>query len=367
MLKRIIKVVVILAILGVAGYGIVRATQGNRSEEVGFTLVEVERGDIVDKALATGQIVPKEEMSVKSQISGIVKNCFVEVGDRVDAGQALFTISPDPTPLQLTESQRNVELAQVSLNRARADHERNESLFEAGLLPREDLDASKEAFEQARIQLQLEDERLELLREGKITRPEGGVDSVIRAPGAGTVLERLVDPGDPVVPLTTFQAGTPLASIADMGTLIFKGTVDEIDVGKLVEGQQVRIEIGALPDAEVTGQLEMIAPKAKEEEGTTLFDVEVEILERGDVTLRAGYSANANIIIQEKTEVVMVPERLLIFEDDKTFVELAPPAPEAEPDKREIEIGLSDGINVEIVAGLDGGEELVERPPKEIT
>ena len=365
-MKKLLKIVVVLAVLGGAAFGIVRATQGSGDDESGLTLVAVERGTIVDKALATGQIVPEEEISVKSQISGIVKGCFVKVGDPVREGQSLLTIIPDPTPLELTEAERNVELAAVAHEKAHADYERAQRVFEAGLTAAEELDASKESFEQTRIQLALAKERLALLREGKIQKPEGGVDSVIRAPAGGTVLERLVDPGDPVVPLTTFQEGTPLMTIANMEQLIFKGTVDEIDVGKLAEGLPVRLEIGALPAAEISGRLRMIAPKAKEEEGSTLFDVEVEIEERGDAVLRAGYSANANIIIQEKSDVLILPERLLIFEEDKTFVELPGSTPEAEPERREIEIGLSDGIHVEIVAGLGESDEVVERPPREI-
>ena len=366
-MKKLLKIVVLLVVLGAVGFGVVQATRSGSGDETGIKLVAVERGTIVDKALATGQIVPEEEISVKSQISGIVKDCYVNVGDPVRPGQALFTIIPDPTPLQVTESERSVELAAVSHNKAKADYQRAQRVFEAGLSPREELDGYKEVFEQTRIELELAGERLALLREGKIVKPKGGgVDSIIRAPAGGTVLERLVDPGDPVVPLTTFQAGTPLMSIANMEQLIFKGTVDEIDVGKLAEGLPVRIEIGALPAANVTGSLRMIAPKAKEEEGATLFDVEVEIEERGDVVLRAGYSANANIIIQEKTEVLVVPERLLLFEDDKTFVELPADTPEAEAERREVEIGLSDGINVEIVAGLAETDEVVERPPREI-
>lgn len=365
-MKRFLKILVLLLIVAAVGYGLVRAMSRGDGDKSGIKLVDVERGTIVDKALATGQIVPEEEISVKSQISGIVKQCYARVGDAVKAGQPLFSIIPDPTPLQVTEAERNVELAEVAHSKAKADYERAKQVFDAGLSPREELDSKEESFEQTRIQLELARERLALLREGKIVKPKGGVDSIIRAPAGGTVLERQVDPGDPVVPLTTFQEGTPLMTIADMDRLIFKGTVDEIDVGKLEEGLPVRIEIGALPSAEVTGSVRMIAPKAKEEEGSTLFDVEVEIENRGDAVLRAGYSANANIIIQEKDDVLIIPERLLTFEDDKRFVELAPATPEAEPEKHEVRVGLSDGINAEIVDGLSEGQQIVERPPREI-
>jgi len=180
------------------------------------------------------------------------------------------------------------------------------------------------------------------------------------------VLKRHVNPGDPVVPLTSYQAGTPLMTVADMGTLMFKGTVDEIDVGKLAEGLPVRIKIGALPAAKITGRLTRIAPKATEKEGTTLFDVEAAIDPSPDVVLRAGYSANADIVIQEKKDVLVLPERLVTFEKENAFVELAAPQPKAEPVKTAIKVGLSDGINLEVVEGLAEGDQVVQRPPKVI-
>jgi HlyD family secretion protein len=168
------------------------------------------------------------------------------------------------------------------------------------------------------------------------------------------------------VPLTSYQAGTPLMTMADMGTLMFKGTVDEIDVGKLRDGMPVRIKIGALPEAKLTGRLTRIAPKATEKEGTTLFDVEAAIDKTAGITLRAGYSANADVVIQEKSNVLMLPERLVSFQKDKALVEVLGAKPDAPPVKREIKTGLSDGIKLEVVAGLAEGDQVVQRPPKEI-
>lgn len=365
-MKTWLKVLIPVVLLGAVGFGAVRASKKSTAAKNGFTLVKVERGTITDKALATGQIVPAQEIQVKSQISGIVKECFAEVGDRVEVGQPLFAITPDPTPLELNEVERGVQLAEVAYARSSADFERNSALWKEGILSQEIYDASKQAYDQGRIQLDLARERLALTKEGKITRVKGGVDSVIRSPSSGTVLRRHVNPGDPVVPLTSYQAGTPLMTMADMGTLMFKGTVDEIDVGKLKEGMPVRIKIGALPAATVTGRLTRIAPKATEKEGTTLFDVEAAIENPGGVTLRAGYSANADVVIQEKANVLLLPERLVSFDKDKAFVELPGAAPGAQPVKREVKVGLSDGLKLEIVAGLAEGEEVVQRPPKEI-
>jgi HlyD family secretion protein len=194
------------------------------------------------------------------------------------------------------------------------------------------------------------------------------MESIIRAPADGIVLQRLVNPGDPVVPLTSYQEGTELAVLADMRDLIFKGTVDEIDVGKLRVGFPARLKIGALPEATVTGILTRIAPKAIERDNAKLFEVEIELDPDNGIVLRAGYSANADLIIREKKNILLIPERLVLFEDDgaRTFVELPPDSPEAEPRKVEIRTGLSDGLNIEIVDGLKEGDEIVQRPPRDV-
>jgi HlyD family secretion protein len=191
------------------------------------------------------------------------------------------------------------------------------------------------------------------------------VESIIRAPISGTVLELLVNEGDPVVPLTSYQAGTALTSLADMSTLVFKGTVDEIDVGKLKEGMPAHIKVGALPDSKVEGKVYLIAPKSKTAEGATLFDVEIELLPGKDVVLRAGYSANADIAVREKADVLQIPERLVTFTDGKASVEVPGPG-DSEPVKKPIKVGLSDGMIVEVADGLHEKDLVVERPPKKI-
>jgi HlyD family secretion protein len=183
------------------------------------------------------------------------------------------------------------------------------------------------------------------------------------------VLTRSVNPGDPIVPLTSYQPGTEMATIADMRDLIFKGTVDEIDVGKLSAGMPTRIKVGALPTDVVTGHVSRIAPQAQQKEGATLFDVEVELDPTTKITLRAGYSANADVIIREKKDVLVIPERLVTFEDGgkKATVELAGPTTKAPAKKVEIKTGISDGLNVEVLSGLKKGDRVIERPPKEIS
>jgi HlyD family secretion protein len=181
-----------------------------------------------------------------------------------------------------------------------------------------------------------------------------------------------VNPGDPIVPLTSYQPGTEMATIADMSDLIFKGTVDEIDVGKLHVDLPARIKVGALPTDVVTGKVSRIAPQAQQKEGATLFDVEIELDANPKITLRAGYSANADLIIREKKDILTIPERLVLWEDGgkKSFVEVPDEKAKGnkvEPKKVEVKLGISDGMNVEVVSGLSKGDKVVQRPTKEIS
>ena len=330
-----------------------------------WKLVEVTRGPVVEKALAVGAIRPKREIAVKSKISGIVRRAFREVGDHVNVGDPLFEILPDPTPLELTEARREVEIAQNIYEQAKKRSDRTASLSKQGIVSNQDSDQADQAIQDAQIRLNLAQERFALVGKGRVRSSSLNVESIIRAPVSGTVLELLVNEGDPVVPLTSYQAGTALTTLADMSQLIFKGTVDEIDVGKLKEGMPARIKVGAMPDAAVQGTVYKIAPKSKTAEGATLFDVEITLQPGNAVVLRAGYSANADIVVREKADVLLIPERLVAFSDGKATVEVPPPG-EGEPVKKEIKVGLSDGMNIEVAEGLQLKEQVVERPPKKI-
>lgn len=365
---KVIKWLAILVVVAGAAGAIYAWRNGRASDENGLKLVQAELGSITEKALAVGQIEPRERFRVKSKISGIVKRTYVEVGDVVAGGDPLFEIAPDPTPQELLSVDHGLRSAEASYEKAKADHARGFELHEDGLLSKGDLDALAEIFELAQVSMEQAQDNRQLTRQGRVTGTTTQVETIIRAPAAGTILSRAVNAGDPVVPLTSYQPGTELAAVADMSDLVFKGTVDEIDVGKIAVGMPCRIKVGALPAAAVTGRLSRIAPQAKKDAGATLFDVEIELDPGREVVLRAGYSANAEVVIREKSDVVMIPERLVLFEDDgaATFVELPGEGPKAEPVKVAVELGLSDGLNVEIVDGLAAGDQVVQRPPREI-
>jgi len=267
--------------------------------------------------------------------------------------------------MELTEARREVEIARNVFDQAKKRSDRTAALSKQGIVSNQESDTADKEIQDAQIRLNLSQERLALVEKGRVKTSQLDVESIIRAPVSGTVLELLVNEGDPVVPLTSYQAGTPLTTIADMSQLVFKGTVDEIDVGKLKESMPARIKIGAMPDAVVEGTVYKIAPKSKTAEGATLFDVEVALTPGSGVTLRAGYSANADIVVREKQGVLLIPERLVTFAEGKATVEVPPPG-EGEPVKKNIKVGLSDGINIEVAEGLQLKDQVVERPPKKI-
>lgn len=367
-MKKFVKIFLFLTFLAAVAVGGYVWFKNHNHSDLGFTLVKVTRGDITEKAVAIGQIVPRQEFHIKSKISGIVKSCPVEVGDRVKAGDPLIEISPDPTPDELLAAEHQVDTAGLTFDRAKVDWEHSQELAKEGIESTNSRDVQKEAYDLARINLIQAKNQLQLIQEGRISGRGESMETIIRAPAGGILLQRMVNPGDPVVPLTSYQAGTDLATLADMNDLIFKGTVDEIDVGKLTVGMPARIKIGALPDRPITGKLSKIAPQAIEKDNAKLFEVQIVLDPFKGVVLRAGYSANADIVIREKKNILLIPERLVIFEDNgaKTFVEVPGATPDAKPKKVAIKVGLSDGLNIEVVSGLREGEKIVQRPPREI-
>ena len=262
------------------------------------------------------------------------------------------------------DAKRAVELAEMDLEKAEAEHIRIRDLVASKLVPQKEYDDAENAFRQFSLKLKAARERLALIDKGRTRIADRDIESTITSPIAGMVLERRVNTGDPIVPLTSYQAGTELLILADMKNLIFKGTVDEIDVGKIYEGMEAALKIGAIPDQKIMGRVSRISPKAKRQENATLFDVEIEIVQKGDKVIRAGYSANADLVINKAEGTLILPERLVSFENGKAFVEIK--NGRAQIIKKEVKTGLSDGITIEIREGLKEGDEIVERPPKEV-
>jgi len=336
----------------------------NSGEKEALPRVKATQGSIVDKALAVGTIEPVYEISIKAKITGVVQRIFADVGASVKVGDPLLEVRPDPTPLELAEAKRNLELAQVEWENLKKEKIRQESLLQSALISPRDFDEFKRRYQEAELKLKIAQEKLALLQSGKIRIGSTQIETIIKSPISGTVLSKTVEVGDPVTPLTSFQEGTVLMRIADMRQLIFKGTVDEIDVGRLREGMAAEIKIGALPQDKITGHLSLISLKAEKRDNATVFPIEITIAPTNGTTLRAGYSANASIIIQRKDSVLTIPERVVTFRNDSAWVKVA--LPDNKQEERLIQTGLSDAINIEVVSGLKLGDEVFEKPVKKI-
>ena len=360
MKKWVIGTIVLVSVCG-AAYAF--SMGSGKDGDKGPKTVEVKLDTLVEKALATGEIVPRQEIDVKSKISGTVARIFVEEGERVQAGDPVIEVKPNPTPLEYAQKKRTLEMRALVEKQRIADLDRVRGLLERGMASQVDYDRAQEGSEQATLARKMAEEELAILDKGKAVVAGRAVESIIVSPVAGHVLKRHVDVGDPVVPLTSYQPGTELITLADMDDLLLKGSVDEIDVGKIHEGMDVEIKVGAFPDQEVSGVLQQISLKSHKQDNATVFDAEIgDLVASSEVRLRAGYSANADVIIKRVVDVPILPERVVTFRNDSTFVRL----PGEGVLEQEVELGMSDGISVEVKSGLAVGDSVMEPEIKEI-
>ncbi|MGB5873302.1 MAG: efflux RND transporter periplasmic adaptor subunit [Bacteroidota bacterium] len=362
MRKKLVVAGIVIVVL--IGGGFLLFGGPSNSELDALPTVKVVRGNIVDKALAVGTVEPENEISVKSKVSGVVSRIFADAGDYVDAGDPLLEVKPDPTPLELAEAKRRVQLQEVEMENLSKEKVRQEAMAEKKLISARDYEEFQRRYQEVQLQLKLARERLELLESGRVMIEETQIESIVKAPIDGFVLRKMVEVGDPVTPLSSYQEGTVLMNIANMRRLVFKGTVDEIDVGRLTEGMEAQLKVGALPKDTITGTLTRISLKAEKKDNATVFPIEIAIPKTSNALLRAGYSANANIIIQRKDSVLVIPERVVTFRGDSAFVRSV--MDYGSQGERSIITGLSDAINVEVVSGLTEGEEVYEKPVRTI-
>jgi HlyD family secretion protein len=348
--------------LTVAGFLFFGSSKSSKDTEL--PKVKISSGNIIDKALAVGTIEPENEISVKSKVGGVVKRIFADAGTFINAGDPLLEVKPDPAPQELADAKRGVQLAEVEVENVSKDLVREEAMFKKKMISNKEYEDAQRKSQEGDLHLKIAKENLALLESGRVDIGNTKIESIVKAPISGYVLSKAVQVGDPVTPLTTYQEGTVLMKMASMERLLFKGTVDEIDVGKLKEGMTTELKVGALPNDTIQGTLRKISLKADKKENATVFAIEILIPKTSNATLRAGYSANANIIIQKKENVLMIPERVVTFRNDSAIVKLALAAGKEE--QRVIKTGLSDAINIEVLDGLKEGDEVFEKPVKKI-
>lgn len=309
--------------------------------------------DVVMKTVATGSVVPRFEIEIVPQVSGIIDELYVEAGDKITKGQILARIKIIPDMVTLNAAETRLNRAKINYEDAQIDYDRQQKLFDKNVISYEEFKNAKVAYDSAKEELTAAENNLDLIKNGVTKKAATATNTLVRSTIDGMVLDVPVEVGNSVIQANTFNAGTTIAAVADMSDIIFEGKVDETEVGKIKEGMPIELEVGAIDDEKFAAVLEYISPKGVEENGAIQFEIKANVQLKEGQFIRAGYSANANIVLDRKDSVMVIPEGLLQFEDDSSYVEVNVGS-EEEPsyEKRMVKTGLSDGINIEITEGL---------------
>ena len=309
--------------------------------------------DISKVTVITGKIEPRDEVSVKPQNSGIITHLYKQAGDMVSAGEVIAKVKVIPDMGQLSSAEARVRLAGINLKQAQVDFDREESLYRQRLVSEEEYDKQKQALSQAREEMAAAQDALEVVRDGVSKSNANASSTLIRSTISGLILDVPVKVGNTVVLSNTFNDGTTIATVANMNDLIFRGNIDETEVGRLVEGMPMKITVGALQDLRFDAVLEYVSPKAVENNGANQFEVKAAVTAVRDGKIRSGYSANAEIVLAKAEGVLSVPESAIEFSGDSTFVYVVGGTGEQKTYRRtHVVTGLSDGVNIEIKSGI---------------
>lgn len=305
---------------------------------------------IVKKTVATGSVEPRKEIEIKPQVSGIVEELFVEAGAVVKKGTILARVNIIPDMVTLNGAESRLNRAKINYDDSKIDFDRQTRLFEREVISSEEYQKSRLAFHSAREELEAAENNLELIKKGVTKTSAATTNTLIRSTIDGMVLDVPVKEGFSVIQANTFNAGTTIAVVADMNDMIFNGKVDETEVGKIKEGMNIELTIGAIDEQNFDAVLKYISPKGVNENGAIQFEIKADVLLKEDQFMRSGYSANANIVLDRRDSVLAIPESLLHFQNDSAYVEIE--TMEQVFEKRFVKTGLSDGINIEIINGL---------------
>lgn len=358
-MKKTFKILGIVLVVALFVGTFVFLYQKSRPKAQHFEVIEVKRADIHRSTIVTGTIEPRVEVDVKPQISGIVAEIFKEAGQTVQKGELIARIKVVPDMAQLNSAENRVKLAQLSSQQALRDFERTKTLYDQKLVSAEEFEKAQLALRQQREELANAKDALKIVKEGVSNSMAGNSTTLVRSTIDGTILDIPVKVGNSVTMSNTFNDGTTIATVANMNDLLFKGNIDETEVAKLRKGMELAITVGAVTDVRLTARLEFIAPKVSSGTTGNQFEIKGALLQSKGVTLRAGYSANAEIILDARSQVLALPESAVKFEGGKAVVYVQTGDKDANTfERRVVQTGLSDGVNIEIRSGLRIGEKV---------
>ncbi|MEG3657415.1 efflux RND transporter periplasmic adaptor subunit [Arenibacter palladensis] len=357
-MKKSITVIILIFIVFSCAGALYYLYKKNAQDPVVYATEKPSTQTIIKKTVATGSILPLEEVLIKPNISGVIEEVFVEGGDYVKSGDLIAKIKVVPNLSSLNEAKNTIEEAKISLDDQKRNLERQKTLFDKGVISRVDLEKAEVAYDQAKQSYVAANKRFDIVKTGTTKGYGNEANTLIRATVSGMVLEVPVEVGNQVIESNNFNEGTTIAAIADVDKMIFEGKVDESEVGKIKEDLPLEITVGAIENTVFDAVLDYIAPKGKVENGAIQFEIKGTLKKRDSVFIRAGLSANASIILAKADSVLAVKEALIQFDPDtkKPFVEIATGSQKFE--RREIQLGVSDGIYIQILKGIKPDDEI---------
>lgn len=319
--------------------------------------------DLHKSSVLTGTIEPRNEVAVKPQVSGIITELLKEPGQTVTAGEVIAKLKVIPDMSQLSAAQSRLRLADINLRQARTDHERERVLFDKGLVAADEYDKVRQALSQAEEERRAAQDNLEVVRDGVSSANVGASSTLVRSTISGVILDIPVKVGNSVILSNTFNDGTTIATVANMSDIIFRGNIDETEVGQVAVGMPMTITIGALHDLRFKARLEYVSPKAVQNNGANQFEIKAAVTAPAGSNIRSGYSANAEIVLAQASRVLTIPESAVEFDGSATYVYVVRGTGDGKTyERRKVTTGLSDGINIEVKSGLRRSERV--RGPK---
>jgi HlyD family secretion protein len=350
-MKKVFRILGIVILIGAFGGTLFFLYNKSKKKPDVFETKNPFVSNVLKKTVATGSVVPRFEIEIKPQVSGIIDELFVEAGDKVEKDQVVARIKIIPDMVTLNSAETRLNRAKINFEDAKNDFERQQGLFDKNVISYEEYKNAKVAYDSSKEELTAAENNLELIKNGVTKKAETTTNTLVRSTITGTVLDVPVKVGNSVIQSNTFNDGTTIATVANMNDMIFEGKVDETEVGKISAGMPIELEIGAIEKEKFQAALEYISPKGVEENGAIQFEIKASVKLQEGQFIRAGYSANANIVLDRRDSVLVIPEGLLKFENDSSFVEVQTTT-EQQFEKRFVQTGLSDGINIEITTGL---------------
>lgn len=359
-MKKVLKIV-LLALLGILMVGtfVFLAIKSQPKEKV-YEIATVEDGSVENTSVATGKVSPRDEILIKPQISGIVSEVLKEAGDFVKQGDVIATVKVVPEVAQLNSAESRVNVAQINLTQVKAEYERQKDLFAKKVIAKEEMDKSEADYKKAVEELENSRDNLDIVKTGISKKTAQYSNTQIRSTITGMILDVPIKAGNSVIQANTFNDGTTIATVADMNDMIFIGKIDETEVGRVHTGMPIKLSVGAIDGAKFDATLEYIAPKGVEENGAILFEIKAAARIPDTVVVRAGYSANAEIVLAKVENVLTIPESTITFSNDSSYVYVLKDSIEHKQvfDKKYVKIGLSDGIKVQVKDGLKKGDKV---------